>query len=141
MNHDSYSDEYIKSLLTDTKVIALVGASWKPERDSNRIMKFLLDAGYKVIPVNPGLVGKELHGQHVYASLDEIPEPVDMVDIFRNSADAGPVVDEAIAIGAKIAWMQIGVRDNDAAKRAEDAGLRMIMNRCPKPEYTRLLGN
>jgi uncharacterized protein len=141
MNHDSYSDDYIKSLLTDAKVIALVGASWKPHRDSNRIMKFLLDVGYKVIPVNPGLVGKELHGQPVYASLRDIPVPVDMVDIFRNSNDAGPVVDEAIAIGANIAWMQIGVRDDDAAERAEAAGLRIIMNRCPKPEYTRLIEN
>ena len=141
MNHDSYSDDYIKSLLTDAKAIALVGASWKPHRDSNRIMKFLLDVGYKVIPVNPGLVGKKLHGQPVYASLRDIPEPVDMVDIFRNSKDAGPVVDEAIAIGANIAWMQIGVRDDDAAERAEAAGLRIIMNRCPKPEYTRLIGN
>lgn len=138
MNHDIYSDGYIKSILVETNVIALVGASWKPEKDSNRIMKFLLESGYKVIPVNPGLVGKKLHGQQVYKSLGEISEPIDMVDIFRNSKDAGPVVDEAIAIGARIAWMQIGIRNNAAAERAEAAGLRVIMDRCPKPEYTRL---
>ena len=138
MNHDSYSDNYIKSILTETNVIALVGASWKPEKDSNRIMKFLLESGYKVIPVNPNLVGKKLHGQQVYKSLDEISEPIDMVDIFRNSKDAGPVVDEAIAIGVSIAWMQIGIRNDAAAERAEAAGLRVIMDRCPKPEYTRL---
>jgi predicted CoA-binding protein len=141
MNHESYSDHYIKSVLMDTKTIALVGASWKPTRDSNRIMKFLLDAGYNVIPVNPYLVGKELHGQYVYAALSDIPKKVNMVDIFRNSDDAGPVVDEAIAIGAGIVWMQMGIRNDAAATRAEAAGIRVIMDRCPKPEYTRLIAS
>ncbi len=125
----------------DTNTIALVGASGKPARDSNRVMKFLLDVGYNVIPVNPCFVGKELYGQYVYAALSDISKKIHMVDIFRNSDDAGLIVDEAIAISARIAWMQIGIRNDAAAKRAEAAGIRVIMDRCPKPEYSRLITN
>jgi len=140
MDHDTYSDAYIEEILRSTRVIALVGASAKPARPSHQVMKFLLDMGYEVIPVNPGLDGHLLHGQRAYARLDEIPQAVDMVDIFRNSAAAGGVMDEAVEIGAKVAWMQLGVRDDAAARRAEAAGLKVVMNRCPKPEHRRLIG-
>jgi len=140
MNHDSYSDAYIKSVLDDTKTIAMVGASANPVRPSYFVFKYLLQKGYTMIPVNPGLAGKELLGQMAYASLKDIPVPVDMVDIFRSSEAAGEIVDEAIAIGAKTVWMQLTVRNDEAAKRAEDAGLRVVMNRCPKIEYGRLSG-
>jgi len=134
------TDPEIKALLETTKTIALVGASPKPERPSNRVMKFLLDQGYRVIPVNPGHAGGTIHGQTVVAKLSDIADPVDMVDIFRNSDAAGPVTDEAIAIGAKIVWMQFAVVNQDAALRAEAAGLRVVMDRCPKVEYARLNG-
>lgn len=138
MNHETYEDAYIKSILDDAKTIALVGASDKEERPSYRVAKYLLDQGYKVIPVNPGKAGGQILGQSVAASLADIDEPIDMVDIFRNSEAAGKVTDEAIAAGAKIVWMQLGVVNDDAAKRAEDAGLRVVMDRCPKIELPRL---
>jgi predicted CoA-binding protein len=134
------ADADIKALLQNTKVIALVGASPKPERDSNRVMAYLLARGYQVIPVNPGLVGQAIHNVPVAASLADIGSPVDLVDIFRNSEAAGEVVDEAIAAGAKAVWMQLGVINKDAADRAEAAGLRVVMDRCPKIEIPRLLG-
>ncbi|WP_288349830.1 CoA-binding protein [uncultured Thalassospira sp.] len=131
-------DAALKSLLETTRTIALVGASPKPDRPSNRVMKFLLDRGYHVIPVNPGQAGGEIHGQTVVASLADISEPVDMVDIFRNSDDAAGVVDEAIAIKAKSVWMQLGVLNPDAASRAIDHGMVAVMNRCPAIEIPRL---
>ncbi len=138
MDHSAYSDAYIEGILDETKTIALVGASDKEERPSYRVAKFLLEQGYNVTPVNPGKAGQQILGQTVAGSLADIEGPVDMVDIFRNSEAAGAVSDEAIKIGAKTVWMQLGVVNEDAAKRAEDAGLRVVMDRCPKIEYPRL---
>ncbi len=131
-------DLQLKQLLETTKTIALVGASPKPERPSNGVMKFLLGRGYHVIPVNPGQAGKEIHGQTVVAQLSDITEPVDMVDIFRNSDDAAGVVDDAIAIGAKSVWMQLGVINPDAAVKAQQNGLIAVMDRCPAIEIPRI---
>lgn len=132
------SDAAIKALLEDVKTIALVGASANPARDSHGVMAFLLRQGYRVIPVNPGLAGQQLLGEEVVARLSDIRVPIDMVDIFRNSEAAGAVVDEAIAAGAKAVWMQLGVINPEAAARAEAAGLRVVMNHCPKIEIPRL---
>ena len=132
------SDEDIKQLLTETKRIAVVGASAKTSRASNGVMRFLIDQGYDVTGVNPGLAGQTLHGAPVVASLADIEGEVGMVDIFRNSEAAGDVVDEAIAVGAKSVWLQQGVINEDAAARAEDAGLKVVMDHCPKIEIARL---
>jgi uncharacterized protein len=140
MNHDSYSDAYISDILLRYRSIAMVGASPKPERPSAFAMKYLMSKGYRVIPVNPGQAGEEILGQKVYASLAEIPEPVEIVDIFRNSDAALEVTREAIAIGAHVVWMQLGVGNDEAAREAEKAGLRVVMNCCPKIEYARLSG-
>lgn len=140
--HARYPEAQIRKILTDTRTIALVGASANPARPSWIVLKYLLDRGYAVTPVNPGLDGQDLLGRRVAASLAEIPEPIDMVEIFRNSAAAGPLVDEALALDPlpKVIWMQLGVRDDAAAARAEARGLTVIMNRCPKIEYGRLSG-
>jgi predicted CoA-binding protein len=140
MNHDSYSEAYIRDILTSSKVFAMVGASANTVRPSYFVLRYLLAKGYDVIPVNPGLAGKDIAGQTVYASLRDIPRPVDVVDIFRNSEAALGVVREAIEIGAKVVWMQLGVRNDEAARIAEEAGLKVVMNRCPKIEYGRLSG-
>jgi len=140
MNHDRYPDSYIHGILKAHTVFALVGASANSVRPSYFALKYLLAKGYRVIPVNPGLAGKELAGQMVYASLRDIPEPVDVVDIFRNAAAALEITRDAIAIGAKVVWMQLGVRNDEAARLAEEAGLKVVMNRCPKIEYGRLSG-
>lgn len=140
MNHDSYSDAYIRDILVTHRSIAMVGASANPSRPSYYAMKYLKTKSFRVIPVNPGQAGKEILGEKVYASLAEIAEPVDIVDIFRNSEAALPITQEAIGMGAKVVWMQIGVRNDEAAKLAEQAGLKVVMNRCPKIEYGRLSG-
>lgn len=140
MNHDAYSNQYIREILDSVKTVALVGASTNWNRPSYFVMKYLQAKGYRVIPVNPGVAGQEILGETVYASLKDIPEPVDMVDVFRNSEAAGPIADEAIAIGAKVVWMQLTVRNDAAAERAEAAGLRVVMDRCPKIEFARLSG-
>ncbi|MGD9880281.1 MAG: CoA-binding protein [Reyranella sp.] len=140
MIHDHYDDSYLRKILRECKTIAMVGASANWNRPSYFAMKYLLDRGYRVIPVNPAAAGQEIMGQKVYAALAELPVKADMVDIFRNSAAAGPITDDAIAHGAKVVWMQLGVRNDAAAERAEAAGLRVVMNRCPKIEHSRLAG-
>ncbi len=140
MNHDHYSDEYIGSILKSVKTIALVGASPKTERPSNRVMQFLLSKGYRVIPVNPGLAGREICGQPVVASLSDIDEPVDMVDVFRAADYLEGVIDDALAMDPQpsVIWGQLEVRDDRAAARAEEAGLKVVMDRCPAIEIPRL---
>jgi len=140
MNHDTYTDDFLRGVLQRTKVIALVGASASPIKASYFVMKYMQSKGYRVIPVNPGLAGQTLLGETVYAKLADVPDSVDMVDIFRNAQAADGITDEAIAKGAKIVWMQLGVRNDAAAARAEAAGLTVVMNRCPKIEYQRLCG-
>ena len=140
MNHDSYSDAYIGTILANSRTFAFVGASPTTSRPSYFAMKYLMAKGYRVIPVNPAHEGKELLGQRIYASLADIGEPVDVVDMFRTPDAALEIVRQAIAIGAKVIWMQLGIRNDEAAKMAEDAGLKVVMNRCPKIEYGRLSG-
>ena len=132
------TDPEIRALLERTRTIALVGASANEERASNRVMKFLLEQGYDVIPVNPGMTGETLHGQTVAASLAEIDRPIDLVDIFRRAEDVPPVVADAIAVQAKAVWMQLGIVNDAAAATAEAAGLAVVMDRCPKIEIPRL---
>ena len=140
MNHDRYDDSYLREILRSVRVIAMVGASPHWNRPSYFVMKYLQDKGFRVIPVNPRAVGETILGEKVYGALTEIPDKVDMVDVFRNPAAAGPIVDDAIRIGAKVVWMQLGVRNDEAAQKAEAAGLKVVMNRCPKIEYSRLHG-
>jgi O-acetylhomoserine (thiol)-lyase len=136
----AYSDAKLRAILQRVRVIAMVGASAHWNRPSYFVMKYLQGKGYRVIPVNPGIAGQTLLGEKVYASLKEIPEPVDMVDVFRASDQVPPVVEDVIAIGAKVLWMQLGVRNDAAAARAEAAGIEVVMNRCPKIEFGRLGG-
>src|SRR5215207_7246307 len=140
MNHDNYPDTYIRGILNTVKSIAMVGVSPKDNRPSYFAFKYLLERGYRMIPVNPGQAGKDILGQKVYANLSEIREPVDMVDIFRASQFAPGVVDEALAMTPRpqVIWMQLGVRNDEAAAKAEAAGIKVVMNRCPKIEYGRL---
>ncbi len=142
MNHNSYPDSYIRGILGEVKRIAMVGASAGQARPSFFVLKYLAGRGYTMLPINPGLAGGEIAGLKVYRSLADAPGPIDMVDIFRNSAAAGAVVDEALALVAlpKVIWMQLGVRNDAAAARAEARGLKVVMNRCPKIEYGRLSG-
>ncbi|MYH37746.1 MAG: CoA-binding protein, partial [Rhodospirillaceae bacterium] len=140
MNHDAYTDAYLRSVLGDARSVAIVGLSANWNRPSYFVAKYLQAKGYRVLPVNPREAGGEILGMAVAGSLDELGETPDLVDVFRNSAAAGPITDEAIAAGAKAVWMQIGVRNDEAAERAEAAGLRVVMNRCPKIEYSRLFG-
>jgi predicted CoA-binding protein len=130
------SDESIRTVLTTPQTVAVVGCSPNPERDSHRIAKLLQARGHRVIPVNPG--SQTILGETCYASLKDIPEQIDMVDIFRRSEHVAPIVDEAIAVGVKIVWMQLGVIDEQAAAKAQQAGLMVVMDRCPAIEYRRL---
>ena len=132
------SDADIKALLEETRTIAVVGASDRPDRPSYRVMKTLQDHGYRTIPVNPQITGEHVHGEYVFRELAQLGNPIDMVDIFRRSDAVGDVVDQAIAIGAKSIWMQLGVIDQRAAARAEAAGLKVVMDRCPAIELRRL---
>ena len=140
MNHDSYPDSYIRGILNTVKSIAMVGASAKENRPSYFAFKYLLERGYRMIPVNPGHAGHEMLGQRIYARLADIPEPIDMIDIFRASQYALGIVQEALALSPRpqVIWMQLGVRNDEAAALAEANGLKVVMNRCPKIEYGRL---
>ncbi len=138
MKHDFYDDAYLRDILTSARTIAVVGASPRPSRASHGVMRYLQRQGYRAIPVNPFAAGDTILGERCYASLGEIPETVDMVDIFRRSEAAGEAVDEAIAIGAKAVWMQLGVVDEAAASRAEAHGVKIVMDRCPAIEIPRL---
>ena len=143
MNHDSYSDDYVAGALR-VKSIAMVGASAGTNRPSYFAMKYLLGKGYRIVPVNPTLAGQQILGQQVVATLADVPAPIEMVDIFRNAEAALEITREAIRLkdhlGLKVIWMQLGVRNDVAAAEAEAAGLKVVMNRCPKIEYGRLSG-
>jgi len=140
MNHGDYPDSYIRGILNTVKTIAMVGASEKENRPSYFAFKYLLERGYRMIAVNPGHAGETMLGQKIYARLSDIPDPVDMVDIFRASQYALPIVQEALALKPRpqVIWMQLGIRNDEAAALAEANGLKVVMNRCPKIEYGRL---
>jgi uncharacterized protein len=140
MSHDSYPDSYIRGILNTVKSIAMVGASEKENRPSYFAFKYLLERGYNMIPINPGHAGEDLLGRRIYARLADVAEPIDMVDIFRASRYAQPIVEEALALKPRpqVIWMQLGIRNEEAAALAEANGLKVVMNRCPKIEYGRL---
>jgi predicted CoA-binding protein len=142
MNHDSYSNDYISGILNTVKSVAVVGASANDVRPSFFVTKYLIDKGFTVFPINPGQAGKEILGRMTYAKLADVPEPIDMVDIFRASAAVPPIVEEVLALKPlpKVIWMQLTVRHDEAAAKAEAAGINVVMNRCPKIEYGRLSG-
>lgn len=142
MNHDSYDNTYIAGILNSMKTIAMVGASANDVRPSYFVLKYLLAKGFSVFPINPGQAGKEILGRMTYARLADIPEPIDMVDVFRAPAAVPGIVDEALRLDPlpKVIWMQLGVRHDEAAARAEAAGIKVVMNRCPKIEYGKLSG-
>jgi len=139
--HDlNYPDLYLQMILESTQTIAVVGASIKPARASYRVTRFLLDKGYRVFPVNPQYVGQTIHDLPIVETLSDIKDKIDMVDIFRRSDVAGETIDDAISMGAKVVWAQLEVIDYKAAERAENAGLKVVMDRCPAIEYPRLIG-
>lgn len=142
MNHDSYDTSYIADILNTVKTVAMVGASANDVRPSWFVLKYLLDKGFSVFPINPGHAGKEILGRMTYASLAEVPEPIDMVDIFRAPAAVPAIMDEVLRLDPlpKVVWMQLGVRHDEEAARAEAAGIKVVMNRCPKIEYGKLSG-
>ena len=142
MNHDSYDNSYIAGILNSVKTVAIVGASANDARPSFFVTKYLIDKDFTVFPINPGYAGREILGKMTYARLADVPEPIDMVDIFRASAAVPPIVEEALALDPlpKVIWMQLTVRNDEAAARAEAAGIKVVMNRCPKIEYARLAG-
>ncbi|RWM84124.1 MAG: CoA-binding protein [Mesorhizobium sp.] len=142
MNHDAYDNAYIAGILNSVKTIAMVGASANDVRPSYFVLKYLLGKGFSVFPINPGQAGKEILGRMTYARLADVPEPIDMVDVFRGSAAVPGVVDEVLRLDPlpKVIWMQLGVRHDEAAARAEAAGIKVVMNRCPKIEYGKLSG-
>jgi predicted CoA-binding protein len=142
MNHENYDNAYVSGILHSVKTIAVVGASANDVRPSYFVMKYMLDKGYRVIPVNPGQAGKEILGQLTYARLSDIPGAIDMVDIFRASDAVPAIVEEALSLDPLpgVIWMQLTVRHDEAASRAEAAGIKVVMNRCPKIEYARLSG-
>lgn len=139
-HHDSYADGLIRAILRRVRTIAMVGASARWNRPSYFAMKYLQEKGYRVVPVNPREAGGSILGETAYADLADIPDPVDMVQVFRRADAVMPIAEQAVAIGAKVLWMQLGVRNDEAAALAERAGLRVVMNRCPKIEYGRLSG-
>jgi uncharacterized protein len=140
MNHDSYDNAYISGILSEVKTIAIVGASANDVRPSFFVTKYLIDKGYEVFPINPGHAGREILGRMTYARLADVPVAIDMVDIFRASPAIPGVIDEVLALDPlpKAVWMQLTVRHDEAAARAEAAGIRVVMDRCPKIEYARL---
>ena len=140
INHDNYSDRYIQDILRSVRNIAMVGASINWKRPSNFVMKYLIQKGYRVIPVNKNVVGEQIYNEPVYPDLSAVKETVDMVDMFRPAKEAPQLVEDAIKLGAKVFWMQFELRNDKAAKIAEDAGMKVVMNRCPKIEYARLFG-
>jgi predicted CoA-binding protein len=133
MNHDQYDDSYISGILDDVRTVAIVGASANEVRPSFFVTKYLIDKGYTVFPINPGHAGREILGRMTYARLADVPEAIDMVDIFRASAAVPPIVEEALALSPrpKVIWMQLTVRNDEAARQAEEAGVKVVMNRCP----------